>query len=501
MIRLTSMILLLQDLRPTATAISSAKRMAADVTKCTLLVRHLPAKLNTTEHEQLLTHFGATHVRCMGALGPMRLTAFATFPDRRSTDLALQRLHQLEVLGSTLVVEYSRESLAHHHPPLLSDNSSPPKTGEKVADKPKKKSVLTDSRDVTERVNSLNANLCFTYPMNSSLEYLYPAPSVSILTNITNALASVPRFYVQVLHLMNKMHLPAPFGMVTPTPPLPLGEAPLQPSAPGIAEEEDMDVSSTEESELENSGDEATTGSNVTRPADRKRKVPRRRHRLQKIVSLAADSHLAPEQQRPQDVFEQTESAAPKHIQLKLPSVIAEDVPASSDEEEDDVGEGFGKIEPAAKPQQSDSGESDDEHNWDDGSFVSSRELRHGRLSSSDMQRMSVFRNYSCGEATSRLYIKNLSKQVEEKDLHYVFGRYVDWTDESQKQMFDIRLMKEGRMKGQAFVTLPTARAAEKARRDTNTFLLHDRAMVVQFARSAKPKDITSKTATRGGKM
>jgi U11/U12 small nuclear ribonucleoprotein SNRNP65 len=35
-----------------------------------------------------------------------------------------------------------------------------------------------------------------------------------------NAIIGVPKLYTQVLHLMNKMNLPCPFGPVTSTPPL-----------------------------------------------------------------------------------------------------------------------------------------------------------------------------------------------------------------------------------------------------------------------------------------
>ena len=68
-------------------------------------------------------------------------------------------------------------------------------------------------------------------------------------------------------------------------------------------------------------------------------------------------------------------------------------------------------------------------------------------------------------------------------------GVIVDWNNEQEKIMFDIRLMKEGRMKGQAFVTLPGEKVAKEAMRDTNGFLLEGKPMVVQFARSAKPKE------------
>ena len=52
--------------------------------------------------------------------------------------------------------------------------------------------------------------------------------------------------------------------------------------------------------------------------------------------------------------------------------------------------------------------------------------------------------------------------------------------------------MQEGRMKGQAFISLPTTSAAERALTDTHGFILRDKPMVVQFARSARPKDTPS---------
>lgn len=44
---------------------------------------------------------------------------------------------------------------------------------------------------------------------------------------------------------------------------------------------------------------------------------------------------------------------------------------------------------------------------------------------------------------------------------------------------FDIVLMKEGRMKGQAFVGLPSVQSAEKALQETNGYVLYDKPLVV----------------------
>lgn len=40
-------------------------------------------------------------------------------------------------------------------------------------------------------------------------------------------------------------------------------------------------------------------------------------------------------------------------------------------------------------------------------------------------------------------------------------------------------LMKEGRMKGQAFVGLPSELSAEKALRETNGYILYDKPLIV----------------------
>ena len=54
-------------------------------------------------------------------------------------------------------------------------------------------------------------NKRINYASNPHLEYVYPPLDDDILCNILNAIQNVPKLYVQVLHLMNKMNLPPPF--------------------------------------------------------------------------------------------------------------------------------------------------------------------------------------------------------------------------------------------------------------------------------------------------
>lgn len=45
--------------------------------------------------------------------------------------------------------------------------------------------------------------------------------------------------------------------------------------------------------------------------------------------------------------------------------------------------------------------------------------------------------------------------------------------------------MKEGRMKGQAFITLPCMENAQQALKETHGFILKNKPMFVQFARTS----------------
>lgn len=129
-----------------------------------------------------------------------------------------------------------------------------------------------------------------------------------------------------------------------------------------------------------------------------------------------------------------------------------------------------------------------------------------------DLKVLAVFKNYSPGVPSCRLYVKNISKHAAAKDLHFIYGRFSrssDDNDDYESNMYvftspslsllenfvlmycfflgryDIRLMTEGRMKGQAFVTLPSTKLAQQALEETNGYILKDKPLVVQFARSA----------------
>ncbi|NXL94139.1 RBM40 protein, partial [Alectura lathami] len=186
------------------------------------------------------------------------------------------------------------------------------------------------------------------------------------------------------------------------------------------------------------------------------------------------------------DVFEQPQHVGHKkiefHISTDIPSVLQIN---SEREEKNDLyatteeinNTGFGRIFPA--PTSNDKMETEEEYDEIPSEFISRRELEQNRLSREEMEKLSVFKNYEPGDPNCRIYVKNLAKQVQEKDLKFIFGRYVDFQSEVERNMFDIRLMKEGRMKGQAFVGLPNEKAAAKALKEANGYVLFEKPMVV----------------------
>lgn len=473
----------------------------------TLLVRHLPSQLSDDDKQELFTHFGAVRVKVMGTKGAMKHTAFVTFNDTEAATKALNRLHQIEILGCKLVVEFAKKRHEKHFPSIsdiqrkkLAANVD--KIGIKPADKPKEeKTVTPPSEDVTFKKWGIN------YARNPKLCYLYPPPTVSILTNVANALAASPKFYVQVLHLMNKMNLPAPFGAVTPTPPIPSKETTVI-HEPDNIQTEEMDVSSTEESEIDSEGE--SQRANIEKPSlkrhiKKKSKIPNKRPKLLQNIQIPAPSTVPILD--PSIVFENPQQQHQvKKIQLNIPDAIVHepqketehsekptDVLSSLEKGESEQDGGFGKIVPVKKVSMViEMKDSDLPYKVNPEIFLSIEDIKNGRISKNEMKNFSVFKRYETGERASRLYLKNLvAKVTSEQDLVNIYGNYIDWDSETEKNIFDIRLMKEGRMKGQGFITFPTEEAAERALNDTNGYVLNGKPMAVQYARSAKAKEST----------
>nr|CAD7267050.1 unnamed protein product [Timema shepardi] len=341
------------------------------------------------------------------------------------------------------------------------------------------------------RLNTWNAAVNFCEPPPAHLKYQYHPPTQAILVNISRTLAAVPKFYTQVLHLMNKMNLPSPFEpCFFPETSLP-GGSKQQSEIVDVGETNQQNESSEEESEIE-SDEEGQRGPKDIIPE--KRSLPQKKKRVKrpKLIQLTQILPTATSKSvmKPEEVFEKPQvEPVQRKIELKLPpeAISAEIVT----EDMSDSHGGFGLMFPTHQGATEDQPvclEEDRDIASDSSSVITLDQLAANRISTRDQRHLPVFKNYQPGVPSCRLYIKNLSKQVVERDLHFIYRRYLIPDFEEQGTMFDIRLMKEGRMKGQAFITLQTVKQAEQALEETNGFILKDKPMVVQFARSAKVK-------------
>jgi len=151
----------------------------------TLLVRHIPPCLSNEATNEFFEHFGAKTVRRIP--GKMNLSAFVEFKDKESAETALKVLNHFKLLDKTLLAEFAKE----------------------------RKGGLLEKQPYP-----IARNLGVSYPSPPFLEYRYPPPNRTILDNIQHAMAGVPIFYQQVLHLMNKMNLPTPFEHDLPSVPI-----------------------------------------------------------------------------------------------------------------------------------------------------------------------------------------------------------------------------------------------------------------------------------------
>ncbi|XP_046395090.1 RNA-binding protein 41-like [Ischnura elegans] len=108
-------------------------------------------------------------------------------------------------------------------------------------------------------------------------------------------------------------------------------------------------------------------------------------------------------------------------------------------------------------------------------------EISKHKMKDEDMAGHPHFKNYSQGEPSQTLYVKNISPTVKEEDLISLFGNF----ETAGENRIVYRLMT-GRMRGQAFITFPNAEKASMALEAVNGYFYKGKPMVVQFGKSKK---------------
>ncbi|XP_073304879.1 U11/U12 small nuclear ribonucleoprotein 65 kDa protein isoform X1 [Primulina huaijiensis] len=416
----------------------------------TLLVRHLPEAIPDDILSRLFSHYGASSVR------PARVKncAFLDFKNESFASHAQKHLHGLHFLGKSLSVERAR---------TVAENTDIQHGRKEVT-----YTLSQGSSDGFRRPSEpIAEKLGVDYPFPPHFEYAYPPPDGHILTNIVNALIAVPRFYTQVLHLMNKMNIPAPFRKALPTPPLPVSvpvpppSPPHYPPPPPLSSETNIVDLSGSESEMESS--------------DEGERMPKRKRiKRQPIVGPAVNK----------DVAHETVGLKPAALLPKEKPILKKNNPIMQiriapkhirpDKKDDDN---------IMELQETTQGNSDQQH------YATLEELESGKLPPEEILSLPRFKNYTTGDPTPVLYVKNLAKDVVVDDFCFIFGSFFGNIDEAKSSLV-IKLMQEGRMRGQAFVTFPTVELARNALNAANGYVFKGKPIVLQFGRSptsAKP--------------
>ncbi|XP_029028621.1 RNA-binding protein 41 [Betta splendens] len=109
---------------------------------------------------------------------------------------------------------------------------------------------------------------------------------------------------------------------------------------------------------------------------------------------------------------------------------------------------------------------------------VTDEEIRMNRESEEGIRSIPRFQNYQPGNPSKVLCVKNLSAQASVAQLVALFSRF-----EPESGPPVLYRLLTGRMKGQAFITLPDAETAQKALQLAHGFRLLGKPLVVEFGR------------------
>jgi len=263
------------------------------------------------------------------------------------------------------------------------------------------------------------------YPSMPTLKYKYPPPNPDIIINIMNAIVAIPKLYTQVIHLMNKMNLPPPFGEATTMTPM-LYNYFYKDKIETRKRKKNDELLSSDESELE-------SDDNMNRKEGtillQKENIP-----IHDVITTS--THLNKKTKL---------SSSQNEIQIKInvdsntsnddPNVIKSDVQSHNNQQSTML------LEPNKN-------------------CIPLDVLQNNKISQEEMEKL-PYRNYKEGIPSRTLFLKNINvKLTKEKDLQYIFGRYLK--DEEMDEKLNIRLMTSGRMKGQAFIKLPSIKMASK---------------------------------------
>ncbi|GAM18763.1 hypothetical protein SAMD00019534_019380 [Acytostelium subglobosum LB1] len=380
--------------------------------QCKVRIENIPLTIDdATQLQQLLSTYHPIDVRRLN--GPMTGNVMVTLNDEHNATQLVNELNNQSKFGNVLKVKLIDQSTTTSLSPLTDGSSK-------------------RRRSATKQKQKL------------------PPIDEQIIANICKTLQSTPKFYVNVLHLMNRMNLPPPYTVDNKSTLVP---APT-PAATGSTQKQHH-------------------------PQDKQQPNKRTVHQMQ-------EHDEEDEQDQDDDVSKKPKTSSTDdtdgllHIDVPPPAITPTNQgPSSSTKLPIQIKLNTSVQTPTA--QSLPSGGQDKYYSRDD--VISLTNLMTHKATEEELETINKKKKLELGTISKKLYIKNLAKQVDKVDLEFIFGRYFETRQQMNEQMTIVHY-KEGRMKNQAFITFPNSQLASDALTDVQGFRLKDRPMLISYGKT-----------------
>uniref|UniRef100_W8C6J0 RNA-binding protein 40 n=1 Tax=Ceratitis capitata TaxID=7213 RepID=W8C6J0_CERCA len=383
----------------------------------------------------------------------------------------LEQLQQIEVapgkrLNAIIFRKMAKSNVKAKIPAKATTTSRSTQTKLQTSDA----TVLPEISKYVSKLYACESKLNFEQPPPPYLKYAYPRITPDILDAISIALMSNTRFYTQVLHLMNRMNLEPPFAAKPKGVRLTCG----WPRNVATQTTEEIVVVAKSEGVKE-----------VTVPTEKSEsELESSDEDVSKVNKLKEKTTIQIKRKAMDELETQYKKKARQLLQATMQQkkvLIREDTTGSSTtntlknvfESPETVGKSS-KIAVKLQPLKEQTTLEP---------FTPPTDLSEERLTEEHLLALPIYKNYQIGAPSNKLYIKNLAKDVCEEDLKTLYARFIEI------DKLEVKVMQQGRMKGQAFVTfnglseVDLEAVVAKALAETNGFVLRQKPMVVCYGK------------------
>lgn len=492
--------------------------MGGNIDENCLIVRNFPVSYTEKDIYDFLQMFDAKQVNIFIAY---RL-AIVEFESKNHARDILILLHQEVLDENRLFVEYAPKNRHTIQLELMMNHRSIATHHQSDSDE------LTDEKclniaDGLKRLYATAESLNVNQPPPPHLRYEYPKVNRNIIDAIAIALECIPKFYIQVLHIMNRMNLEPPFVSGDKTLNYESTTEKIQYATISTQTDDIMwqntlrskrKLIESDESELESEtsddGDDDTDlcilktkrmkFNETETPKNDFNKHELLKQKQKKLLKMQRIQKQSESVERPSNnqhkVDDAFDSAKIKAATIKIVMPEQLDVSAFRDNNSASIAE-------ATEPMTADYSINEENTNADSTYLWNDSKLSENRIPPDQLKVYPMFENYTPGDISNRLYIKNIAKDVTETDLRAIYERYlaVNCGGTGNIQSIDIRLMTSGRMKGQAFINFDGPylncdvdeqetdnlaykyQMIEKALTETNGLILKGKPLVVVYGR------------------